>query len=146
MRKRENVAGDSVLVRECEAFLDGTLAEYWDEQGLRPRVGLDQPAGPREQELIGETRRFARPARAVRAASWRIARSYLAYRIFDLMDAGFPLDELQPYVLIPLELEMAALPEVGRWTPRQWVDTVDHAIRSQHVPLERLRVIARHRV
>ena len=34
MKKRERLEGDSVLVRECEAFLEGTLAEYLDEQGL----------------------------------------------------------------------------------------------------------------
>ena len=34
MRKRENEAGDSIVATECEAFLNGTLAEYWDEKGV----------------------------------------------------------------------------------------------------------------
>jgi hypothetical protein len=68
--------------------------------------------------------------------SWRIARSYLAYRVLDRTDAECTLARLQASVLVPLELEMAARPETGRWTPRQWVDTVDNAIRNQHSSLE----------
>jgi hypothetical protein len=46
------------------------------------------------------------------------------------------LSDLQTTVLIPLELEMAARPEVSRWRPRQWVDTVDTAICNQHSAAE----------
>jgi hypothetical protein len=38
-------------------------------------------------------------------------------------------------VPLPLELDLAAAPEVERWTPRRWVDTVDAAIRNQHSTL-----------
>ena len=41
------------------------------------------------------------------------------------------LAELQSSVLIPLELEMAARPDVAGWTPRQWVDLVEDALRNE---------------
>jgi hypothetical protein len=31
---------------------------------------------------------------------------------------------------------MALHPEVGQWSPQKWVDTVDHAIRTQRVTLD----------
>jgi hypothetical protein len=34
-------------------------------------------------------------------------------------------------VLIPLELEIAARPDVAGWTPRQWVDLVEDALRNE---------------
>ena len=121
---------------ECRAFLNGTLAEYWDEKGvIVPVWAWTNLLAHGSEEMIGES--VLRPARPRRTGrSWRIARSYLAYRVLEHTDAQFTLRDLQASILIPLELEMAALPEVGRWTPRQWVDTVDHAIRSQHSPLE----------
>ena len=136
MRKWDNEPGDSILARECRAFLDGTLAEFWDEAGIIvPVWAWTNLLAHGSEEMIGESvLRAARPRRAGR--SWRIARSYLAYRVLEHSDARFTLRDLQASILVPLELEMAALPEVGRWTPRQWVDTVDHAIRSQHSPLE----------
>jgi hypothetical protein len=136
MRKRENEAGDSILATECEAFLNGTLAEYWDEKGVVVPVWawtnlLAHGSGGRIGEsVVGPSR----PRRAAR--NWRIARSYLAHRVLHLTDVQFTLSELQRSILIPLELEMAARPEVSRWTPRQWVDTVDRAIRNLHSPLE----------
>jgi len=136
MRKRENEAGDSILARECDAFLNGTLAEYWDETGvIVPVWAWTNLLAHGSEEMIGES--VLRPARPRRAGrSWRIARSFLAYRVLEHTDAQLTLRDLQASILIPLELEMAALPEVGRWTPRQWVDTVDRAIRNQHSSLE----------
>ena len=69
-----------------------------------------------------------RPRRASR--SWRVARSYLAYKVLDLTDLEFTLADLQSSVLIPLELEMAARADVAGWTPRQWVDFVEDALRN----------------
>ena len=39
MQKREHEAGGSIVAMECEAFLDGTLAEYWDERASSSRSG-----------------------------------------------------------------------------------------------------------
>jgi hypothetical protein len=132
--KREQ-EGDGVLVTECEAFLDGTLAEYWDERGADvPVWAWTNLLAHGSATLIGES--VARPTRPRRSArSWRIARSYLAHQMLELTDERHPLPALQVSVLVPLELEMAARTEVRHWTPRQWVDAVDSAIRNQHPAL-----------
>jgi len=84
--------------------------------------------------LITET--VSRPYRNRRfSRSWRIARSYLASEVFDLIDPEYTLEDMQAAVLLPIELEMASSIEVSRWTPRQWVDAVDEAIRNQHSTL-----------
>lgn len=57
--------------------------------------------------------------------------AYLAYEVFDLLDAEFTLADMQSSVLVPLELELSARPEVSRWSPRRWVDAVDNAIRNE---------------
>jgi hypothetical protein len=136
MQKRERRAWNrGVLPQECEAFLNGTLAEYWDDRGMYVPVWtwtnlLAHGSGA----LITET--VARPYRNRRLArSWRIARSYLASEIFELVSPDYTLEELQATVLLPIELEMAASFEVSRWSPRQWVDVVDDAIRNQHSTL-----------
>ena len=136
MRKRDREAGNSILVTECEAYLNGTLAEYWDEMGVVvPVWAWTNLLAHGSEGLIGESVR--RPHRSRRPArSWRTARSFLASEVLDLTDAQFTLTDLQGSVLIPLELEMAARSEVSRWTPRRWVETVDRAIRDQHPSLE----------
>ena len=111
MKKQEGLEGHSVLVRECEAFLEGTLAEYLDEQGLVVPVwawtNLLAHGGP---EQITEC--VCAPSYPVHSdRDWSVARSILAFEIFDLMEAGSPLEELQQDVLIPLELELAAHPQ-----------------------------------
>jgi hypothetical protein len=135
MKQREHSKEDgvSVLVRECEAFLEGTLAEHLDERGIEVPVwawiNLLAHGGPEQITDCVCSPNY--PRRSDR--DWSVARALLAFEIFDLMEAGYPLEELQQDVLIPLELEMASRPEVSRWAPRQWLDTVDAVIRSQHV-------------
>ena len=57
--------------------------------------------------------------------------------MLDLTDLEFTLAELQSSVLIPLELEMAARPDVAGWTPRQWVNLVEDALRNALCALDR---------
>ena len=136
MYRRERRAWNrGVLPQECEAFLDGTLAEYWDDRGVAvPVWAWTNLLAHGTEGLITET--VARPYRNRRfSRSWRIARSYLAAEIFDLVDPEYTLEDMQAAVLLPIELEMAASPEVSRWSPRQWVDAVDDAIRNQHSTL-----------
>ena len=126
----------SVVVMECQAFLTGTLAEYWEERGTVVPVWAwtNLLAHGTEQQIGESVIHPLRPRRTGR--SWRIARSFLAYQVLDALEGGVALDDLQSGILIPLELEMAAHPEVTQWGPRQWVDTVDHAIRTQQISLE----------
>jgi hypothetical protein len=134
-REREAM-GSSLVCQECEAFLDGTLAEFWDDRGIVvPVWAWTNLLAHGNESLITET--VARPYRNRRITrSWRIARSYLAYELFDLIDPEFTLDDMQAAVLIPIELQMSSSAEVSRWSPRQWVEVVDDAIRNQHSALE----------
>jgi hypothetical protein len=124
------------IALECGAFLEGTLAEYWDDKGM------DVPVWAWMNMLAhGSTRRIGecvlRPSRPRPASrSWRVARSYLAYEVLDLTDLEFTLAELQSTVLVPLELEMAARADVATWTPRQWVDLVEDALRNNLCALD----------
>jgi hypothetical protein len=131
MKKRERDGGSSVLVTECEAFLDGTLAEYWEEKGMNVPVWAwtNMLAHGSENRIVQSVVHPNRPRQMAR--SWRIARSYLAYELLELTDDDETLAELQADVLVPLELEMAARAEVAEWSPRQWVDAVDVAIRNR---------------
>jgi hypothetical protein len=135
MKEREYQRGDSILATECVAFLNGTLAEYWDEKGLVvPVWAWMNLLAHGSEALIGDSVWHPyRPRRASR--SWRIARTYLAYQVMDVTEADFTLEDLQASLLVPLELELAARDDVSRWTPRQWADTVDRVI-HQHSPLE----------
>lgn len=123
------------LASECEAYVSGTLAEYWEERGTAVPVWTwtNLLAHGSESLIRDSLHRPPKPRRTGR--SWRIARAYLSYQVLDLATADSTLEELQSTVLRPLELELAARPEVDRWTPRRWVDTVDEAIRSQHSTL-----------
>lgn len=118
------------ITLECEAFLGGTLAEYWDDKGMAiPVWTYMNLLAHGDARRIGEcVLRPDRPRGASR--SWRVARSYLAYEVLDLTDLEFTLADLQASVLIPLELEMAARADVADWTPRQWVDLVEDALRN----------------
>jgi hypothetical protein len=137
MKKRHRAGGGaSVVAMECEAFLSGTLADYWDERGtVVPVWAWTNLLAHGSEELIGESAtRPLRPRRACR--TWRIARSVLAYQLLDAVESGVSLEDLQSQVLIPLELEMTLHPEVGHWSPQKWVDTVEYAIRTQHAALD----------
>ena len=124
-----------VLASECEAYLHGTLAEFWEERGTAVPVWswTNLLAHGTDTRIHESLNRSSKPRRTGR--SWRIARSYLAYQVLDLVCEDFTLQEFQSTALIPLELELAAHPEVERWTPRRLVDAVDEVIRNQHLSL-----------
>jgi hypothetical protein len=116
------------IAEACEAFLDGTLAEYWDDRGM------DVPVWAWMNLLAhGTTRRIGecvlRPTRTGEACrAWQVARSLLAYAVLDLTDLEFTVADLQSSILVPLELEMAARGDVADWTPRQWMDAFEDAL------------------
>lgn len=136
MHMQEHHTTCGTIAVECEKFLGGTLAEYWDD------MGMDVPVWAWMNLLShGDARQIGQcifrpnpPGPSSR--DWRIARAYLAYEVLDLTDLEFTLAELQWRVLIPLELEMSAQPEADDWTPRQWVDQVEHAMGHQIAALE----------
>ena len=61
----------------------------------------------------------------------RRSRSYLVAEVLDLTGAYDKLAHLQRQVLVPLELEFAAWPDVAGWEPPQWVASVEAAL-SRH--------------
>ena len=134
-KQRRDRAG-GVLATECEAYLNGTLAEFWEERGTSVPVWTwtNLLAHGSESQIYQSLHRPTKPRRTGR--SWRIARSYLAYQVLDITSEELTLEELQSTILLPLELGLAAHPEVDHWTPRRWVDIVDAAIRNQHLTLE----------
>ena len=136
MHSGEDHTRCGTIVLECEAFLDGTLAEYWDHKGVAvpPWAWLNLLAHGSEKQIRAS---IARPSRSRRASrSWRTARTYVAYALLTLIDAECTLADMQRSLLIPLELQMAELPEDVRWLPRQWVDMLDAALHGQQATLE----------
>jgi hypothetical protein len=125
----EQDAAYGTIALESEAFLLGSLVEYWDDKGMEVPVWawMNRLAHGTVRQIGECVTRSDKPRRAGR--SWRVARSYLAFELLDLTDLECTLGELQSSVLIPLELEMAARPDVAGWTPRQWVDLVEDALR-----------------
>jgi len=130
VQNSEQYTACGTIALECEAFLGGALAEYWDDKGVEVPVWtwMNLLAHGDARQLGECVLPSGRPRQAAR--SWRAARSYLAYVVLDLTDLEFTLTDLQASVLIPLELEMAARDDVWGWTARQWVDLVEDALRT----------------
>jgi hypothetical protein len=127
----EQDASYGTIALESEAFLLGGLVEYWEDKGMEVPVWawMNLLAHGTARQIDQWVVRSDRPWRA--GHSWSVARSYLAFEVLDLTDTEFTLAELQASVLIPLELEMASRPDVAGWTPRQWVDLVEEALRNE---------------
>ena len=136
MRNRKPAKSEVADAASCEAFLNGTLAEYWERQGFTvPVWAWTNLLAHGTVDQIAAI--VSRPGRARRGArSWRIARSYMANALLEFAEGPRRLRALQTEILVPLELEMAMLPAVRQWEPRQWVDAVDWAIRSQPTTTE----------
>ena len=122
----------SVLANECSAFLNGTLAEYWHDKGITvPVWAWTNLLAHGDEERITDA--VMRPRCGRRTAhKWSVARSYLALEILGLLDESLSLEDLQCEVLVPLELELSSRPEVSRWTPTEWLEAVDSALRNEH--------------
>jgi hypothetical protein len=132
MNKRERAVGCSVLANECSAFLNGTLAEYWDDKGLTvPVWAWTNLLAHGDEDRITDAVVRPRCTRRM-AGDWSTARSYLALEILGLLDESLSLEELQCEVLVPLELELSAQSEVSGWNPTQWLEAVDAALRNEH--------------
>ena len=130
MHNDQQDAAYGAIALESEAFLLGSLVEYWDEMSMEvPVWAWMNSLAHGTAGQIGGCVIHSDTSRSV-ARSWRVARSHLALEVLDLTDVEFTLAELQSSVLIPLELEMAARPDVAGWTPRQWVDLVEGALRE----------------
>ena len=130
MHNSEQDAAYGTIALESEAFLLGSLVEYWNDKGMEVPVWawMNRLAHGTARQIGECVIHSDKPRRAAR--SWRVARSYLASEVLDLIELECTLAELQSSVLIPLELAMAARPDVAGWTPRQWVDLVEDELRD----------------
>jgi hypothetical protein len=141
-QRRDQGAGDSELVGDCEAFLAGHLAERVEAQaGVVPVwawTNLLAHGSEDDVRSACSTTRFPRRAPDV----WRDARSHLATELLELAERYGPLVEVQRSVLVPLELEHASSVEVAGWGPRQWEASVEAAL-GRHRRVSR-RNVTRH--
>jgi hypothetical protein len=132
MNNQDQTVGCSVLANECSAFLNGTLAEYWDEKGVTvPVWAWTNLLAHGDEDRIAEVVLRPRCARRM-VHNWSVARSYLALEVLGLLEESLSLEELQCEVLVPLELDLSSRPEVSQWTPTQWLEAVDAALRNEH--------------
>jgi hypothetical protein len=130
--QQEQAVVCSILANECSAFLNGTLAEYWDDKGITvPVWAWTNLLAHGDEDRITDAVLRPRCARWT-ARNWSVARSYLALEILGLLDESLSLEDLQCEVLVPLELELSSRPEVSRWTPTEWLEEVDSALRNEH--------------
>jgi len=122
---RASPAGAELVV-DSEAFLTGHLAEVLQQRngyvpewawtnllahGTEPDLRIDRGAGE-EWPSEGES-------------AWRRARSFLAGEVLTAAEAQGSLTEVQSAALVPLELDLAARHDVGRWSPNEWVSHVE---------------------
>jgi hypothetical protein len=126
-RVRREGRADEVAA-ECAAFLTANLVEHWEADGRAiPIWAWTNLLAPGSKELIAQS--ISRPSRhRLLARSWWIARAQLADLLLNLICGSCSLSELQHSVLIPLELELASLPEMSFWNHHQWVDAVSDAL------------------
>jgi hypothetical protein len=136
VQKSEQDTACGTIALECEAFLNGTLAEYWADKGIAvPAWTFMNLLAHGSAVQIGEC--VLHPTRSQLASrSWRVIRAYLACEVLDLVDTELTLADMQWRVLIPLELEMATRDDVAGWTPREWVDLVEDALRNSLLSLD----------
>ncbi len=119
------------LASDCEAFLDGRLAEQFEQRGQPVPVWAwtNLLAHGTEEDLASE-RTAPSPHVGGVDGRWWAARSYLAGSVLDASVRSGGLEALQARVLVPLELELSSRSEVERWDRRRWVSTVEAAVRS----------------
>lgn len=120
--------GHRELVVECEAFCLGHFAEHMSESSRAVPVWAwtNLLAHGTEEDLRREEAACA--GRSGGAQDWRGARAYLATELLERVERGSSLQDLQIWVLQPLELKLSSQRAVDRWTPWRWVTTVREAL------------------
>lgn len=94
------------LATECEAFLDGTLAELRRQRGGVPSAWmvLNLPAHGTRDQLEADA-----AASGPDSNRWQRARSFLCAEVLDVADSRtMTLADVQGRVLVPLELATCA--------------------------------------
>jgi hypothetical protein len=125
-------SGGRTLVADSEAFLSGHFAERMGARSATVPVWAWTNLLAHGAE--GELRRTARTLPRPRAhdSIWEKARAYLADDILQMVGHDVSLAEVQRQVLVPLELELAALSDADSWQPQDLVVAVDAALEAHH--------------
>lgn len=115
------------LVADCEDYLAGHYAERLATRSLVVPVWAwtNLLAHGAEDDLRREVEEFAEPRPS---RGWRSARAYLVTELLEALGRGSVLEELQQQAIVPLELELAARPEVASWDRVRWVLAVRSAL------------------
>jgi hypothetical protein len=123
------------LVEECEAFLDGRMAERC------VALGAPVPAWAWTNLLAhGTVQELAHPPIHGRGPksplwAWSQGRALLAAEVLDRVAGDDDLRQLQHDVLVPLELDLMARPSIGTLRPKGWVSVLeDRTFRSPGDP------------
>jgi hypothetical protein len=132
-RRRDR--GEAHLVAECEAFLNGVMAETLGElNGRVPAWTWMNLLAHATAADLEAARVSPSPTLGGLAGDWRRARSFLAGEVLDLVATGqTTLAALQRDVLVPLELDLVSRHATARWRPGDLVTAVLAALpeRSQ---------------
>jgi hypothetical protein len=111
------------LVEECAAFLNGRLVDLMATRRVPVWAWTNLLAHGSAEQLQAE--RFA-----ACTDDWRRARASLASSLLSVASVYGPLSEIQRRVLVPLEFDLAARPEVEAWGPEGWASAVERALEA----------------
>lgn len=119
---------------DAAAFLNGRLVERAERLKVAVPVWAwtNLLAHGSRQDLVTESGRVWSRWDCSVGVQWRRARSYLAGEVLLYAGPYGSLAEVQRVVLVPLELSLAATPEVADWRPSRWALAVESALTQQH--------------
>lgn len=130
-KRRAGTAHAGELAADCEAYLQGRLAEHVDARGERVPVwawtNLLAHGRPSDLRRASAGHRVGPPG----TRKWRAARGYLAVEVLEAAERQGSLSDLQASVLVPLELSLAGRSEVVHWNCSRWVHAVRSALAQQ---------------
>lgn len=122
------------LVRDCEAFLLGGLAERFEALGLGVPTWAwtNLLAHATFDQLSAEV--TAAPTGRPEARDFRRSRAYLAAEVLAVVDGSDALAELQRRVLQPMELDLSETLRVMWWRPSELARHVNVVLaQARHV-------------
>ena len=129
LRRGDDLAGRE-LVTECEAFLEGRYAEHLSRRG-RP-IPVWVWTNLLAHGTPAELRRVARSSRRqLTGSEWASARQDGARQVLETGKWGGSVAHVQATILVPLELALAACPDVSSWQPAQWTHALTAALQGR---------------
>jgi len=126
---------EKALVRECERFLEGRFAEHLVIAGIPVPawawLNILAHGTPARLQIVAGA-----PADGTSGRGWRRALAKLADEVFAAAEREGSLEAVQRGILVPLELYLAARPEMAGLGPDELVARVRAAL-HHHPSAER---------